>query len=61
VTFSKIFFSYEKIITDAKSIAALQYGITAIAVYILLDPDQKIIMKSVGDIEFIREKIKDIF
>ena len=44
----------------AKSIAALRYGITAIPTYILLDPDRKIIMKSPGDIEYIREKIMDI-
>lgn len=44
----------------ASSIAALRYGITAIPFYILLDPDRKIILKSTGDIEFIREKMKDI-
>jgi len=45
---------------SAKSIAALQYGITTIPVYILPDPDRKIILKSLSDIGFIREKIKDI-
>jgi peroxiredoxin len=42
------------------SIVALQYGITAFPTYILLDPNRKIILKSSGEIEFIRKKINEI-
>ena len=44
----------------ANSVPAMQYGVKAIPVYILLDPTGEIILKSEGDIDFVEEKIKGI-
>lgn len=47
-------------LSGPKSKIAIEYGAEAIPLYILLDQDKRIILKSTGDIDFMSKKINDI-
>lgn len=48
-------------LSGPKSKVAKEYDAEAIPLYILLDPEGRIILKSTGDIEFISQKISEVF